>query len=319
MIQNDIQNFAQQFSWEPKIENGPLPKFQRAVVVGMGGSHLAGDLLLARDPGLAITIHSDYGLPATADQETLVVASSYSGNTAETIDAFQEAIKRPIPVAALTTGGQLLELARAQAVPFIRMPLNGLQPRMALGYSTKSLARLLGQEQLVAELTTVSQTLKPAELEAPGKSLAHRLAGRVPVIYSSTRNYAIAYNWKIKLNETGKIPAFYNLIPELNHNEMTGFDVAESTRDLSSSFYFLMLRDDEDDQRIQKRMIILQKLYAERGLTVETLEISGANRWSRILNSLVLADWVAMSVAARYGVEAEQVPMVEEFKKLISE
>ena len=147
--------------------------------------------------------------------------------------------------------------------------------------------------------------------------LAATLVGKVPVIYASHRNAAIAYNWKIKMNETGKIPAFMNVIPELNHNEMTGFDVHKSTEKLINNFYTLILRDEEDDPRIHKRMEILERLYNKRDIPTEIIAIEGTGRFEKIFSSLYLADWVAYYTAQEYGSDPDNVPMVEEFKKLM--
>jgi glucose/mannose-6-phosphate isomerase len=158
------------------------------------------------------------------------------------------------------------------------------------------------------------------------------LKNYVPVIYASNHNSSLAEIWKIKLNETGKIPAFYNVLPELNHNEMTSFDVSDSTAELSNKFYFIILKDMGDNPKILKRMQVLEKLYEDRNLKVETIEIPAHNAfsiadaggknenvWHKIFSSLLLADWTAYYTALEYGLEPEQVPMVEEFKKLILE
>jgi glucose/mannose-6-phosphate isomerase len=140
----------------------------------------------------------------------------------------------------------------------------------------------------------------------------------VPVIYTSAKNAAIGYNWKIKFNETGKIPAFTNVVPELNHNEMTGFDAKEKTVALSRGFRFIFLKDGLDDRRILKRMSVLEKLYHDRGFKVEIVLLQGKNEIQKIFNALILADWTAYHTAKLYGVDPEQVSMVEEFKKLIA-
>jgi glucose/mannose-6-phosphate isomerase len=161
-------------------------------------------------------------------------------------------------------------------------------------------------------------SLKPDALEPTGKELARNLSGHLPIVYASRRNIALAFTWKIKFNETGKTPAFYNTLPEANHNEMTGFDVKDGTRALSSQIHFLFLKDNADHPRIQKRMEVLEKLYRDRKLPVENIEINGTNRLEKIFRSLILADWVSYHLALKYGVEPEEVPMVEEFKRLIA-
>jgi len=110
------------------------------------------------------------------------------------------------------------------------------------------------------------------------------------VIYSSKRNVAVAYNWKIKFNETGKIPAFYNVFPELNHNEMTGLDVREATKELSKNFHFIFLKDETDHPKIQTRMDITKKLYEDRGLAVEILQLQGNDIFHKIFSTLFFCD-----------------------------
>lgn len=307
-MKESILTFAEEFAWQPQIANeARLEHKGKVIVAGMGGSPLAADLLNALDPKLNITVHKDYGLPLRKDP--LVIAISYSGNTEETIDAFDTAQKNGLPVAAIATGGKLLERAQEAAAPFIRLPQTNIQPRMATGFIIKALAALMGLEQLKNELSALAQTLKPTELEGPGKTLAEKLGGRVLLVYASTRNRAIAYNWKIKFNETGKIPAFYNVFPELNHNEMNA---------PSPQCYTIILRDPDDDPRIQKRMEALKNLYQQPQAPAEIIDTQGENRLVRIFNSLLLADWTALAIAEERGVDPEQVPLVEEFKKHIA-
>jgi glucose/mannose-6-phosphate isomerase len=322
MIQDAIKNFPKQFSWTPQIEH--KDKFKRKkqfILLGMGGSHLAADLILSYDPAINLKIHSDYGLPKVSEKElqrSLIIASSYSGDTEEVIDGLQKALEKNLSVAVIATGGKLLEIAKEKNLPYIQIPDTGIQPRSALGYSLKAILKFIGAREALKETKTLNKSLRPADFEPAGRELAERLTGRVPVIYSSAHNRAIALNWKIIFNETGKIPAFYNVIPELNHNEMTGLDIKDATKSLSANFYFIFLRDNMDEPRNLKRLEILQKLYQDRGLGVEIIELQGENFWQKAFASLILADWAAVSLAQNYGMDPEQVPMVEEFKLQIS-
>lgn len=317
-----IKNFHQQFGYEPKIENAENPKkaFSKFIIAGMGGSNLVADLLRIRDPYLDIIIHKNYGLPKISEedlQERLLIANSYSGNTEETIDSLLQAISRKLAIAVIATGGRLIELAKEHRLPYIQMPATGIQPRSALGFNMKAVVKLINRNDWFEELTALADSLKPSKIEATGKALAKKLKGFVPIIYSSAENIGIAYNWKIKFNETGKIPAFYNVLPELNHNEMTGFDVKEGNSELTGKFYFIILKDNDDHPRIQKRMKVLEKLYRDRGLPIEALVLRGSSVSHKIFTSLILADWTAYYTALQYNLEPEQVPMIEEFKKLI--
>lgn len=284
----------------------------------MGGSQLAADILKAVNPSLDLVGWRDYGLPPLTDiKDRLVVTSSYSGHTEEVIESFEKTLAAGLPLAVLAKGGKLIELARKHKVPYVVVPDSGIQPRQATGFMLRGLMALIGDYKGLKETHELSWSLKAAELEKDGAKLAGKLRDRVPVIYASTRNEALARNWKIKLNENGKAPAFWNVFPELNHNEMTGFDAAKKTKPLAKSFHFVIIGDSEDHPQIKRRMDVLEKLFAKRGLRTERLELRGATRYERIFSNLLLAEWASYHTALLYGVEAEQVPMVEEFKKLI--
>lgn len=322
MMKDAILQFNKQFSYQPKIENkAKLKKYKKFIVLGMGGSHLAADVLQSYNPSLDLMVRSDYGLPElplSTLKQSLILACSYSGNTEEVLEGFEMARKKKLPLAVIAVGGKLLELAKKHQVPYIELPNTGIQPRSALGFSFMALLAMMNEKKAFQEAQKLMKSLQPKKFELAGKILAKKLQGTVPVIYTSSRNKAVAYNWKIKLNETGKIPAFYNVIPELNHNEMTGFDIADSTKQLSHNLSFLFLIDPADHPRNIRRMKILEKLYQDRGLQTDIIPLKGKTPLQKIFFSLLLADWTAVYLAEHYGLESEQVPMVEEFKKLIA-
>jgi glucose/mannose-6-phosphate isomerase len=324
-VREAIINFPAQLAYEPVIENGPLKKpYKNYIVAGMGGSALSASFLKSWDPGLhpAITVHRDYGLPGETDklENALIIASSYSGNTEETVDAFLEARKRNLDVAVIAIGGKLIELAKTENVPYVQLPDTHIQPRSALGLNAKALLKLIGREDAIQELAKLSNTINPLALEVPGKTLAEEFKNHIPIIYSSARhNTALGYIWKITLNETGKIPAFVNVLPELNHNEMNSFDGAADTRHLTDHFAFIILKDPLDDPRLQKRMSLLEKFYRDRGFLVKTLDLTGETAFEKMFSSFLLADWTALYTAELYNRDPNGIPMVEEFKKLMAE
>lgn len=322
MMDQAIRNFHKQFEFDPAIvHEDALARKEKIIVSGMGGSHLSADILKDTKPELRICVHHDYGLPAWKEEElrnSLVIASSYSGNTEEVIDGYQKARQKGLSMAVIAVGGKLIKMAQKDSVPYVQMPDTGIQPRSALGFSFLALLKIAGQDRLLWEAQKLAAQLRPDTLEDKGKKLAKKLDDRIPVVYASARNYSLAYNWKIKFNETGKIPAFYNVFSELNHNEMTGFDVKDSSQHLSERFYFIFIKDAEDHPGILKRMKVLERMYHDRGLLVSVEELAGASRMERIFSSLILADWTAFFVAQQYGLESEHVPMVEEFKRLIT-
>ncbi|MEK7192382.1 MAG: bifunctional phosphoglucose/phosphomannose isomerase [Patescibacteria group bacterium] len=306
-----IKNFNMQFEYKPKIENdGKLKKFKRIVAVGMGGSNLASGLLKIWKPELDLIIHRDYGLPPMAAEDlktSLIICNSYSGNTEEVLEAFDAALSDKLNVIAISTGGKLLELAKENSRPYIKMP-GGLQPRSAIGFNFLALLKAIGEEDAIKEAAELAASLNPSDYEHQGHTLAKKIKDLIPVVYSSSKNQAIAYNWKVRLNETAKVPAFFNSLPEANHNEILG---------ASENFYFILIKDNSDHQRILKRMEVLKKIYSDRQLKVETVALEGDSAFSRIFSSIVLADWTAFHLAKERKVDPEQVPLIEEFKKLI--
>lgn len=321
-MEEAIKQFHRQFEWKASITNAKKLRSAKTYILnGMGGSHLAADLLRMHKPELDLLVFSDYGIPRLSPErlkKSLCIASSFSGNTEEAIDFAKEALKRKLPLAVIAKGGKLLEFAVKHKLPHVVLPPTKVQPRSGLGFQIVALATLVGDTVLVKELAKLSKFLKPDVLEKHGKKLVEDLRGKVPVIYSSAKNQAVAYNWKIKFNETGKVPSFYNVFPELNHNEMTGFDTVPATQELSRTLHFIFLTDSTDHPQNRKRMKVTKKLYEDRGVTVTEVPLTGENALLRMFTSLLIADWTALHISRQYGTEAEQVPMVEEFKRLIA-
>lgn len=320
MITDTIQQFPSQFTYEPVIENkDTLDQSDVYVIAGMGGSALPADIMKPYS-GKDIIMHRGYDLPHVSDAllaRSIVIAVSYSGNTEETVSALEAAHARGLRVVVIASGGKLIELARTYSAPYVEIPRTGIQPRHALGFMVKALVRVMGDEAMDRDIAALAKSLDAKSYEEKGKELASLVYGKIPVVYASDTNSAIAYNWKIKCNESAKVPAFANVLSELNHNEMTGFDVVHDTKTLSEKFHFIFLSDAHDHPRIAKRMELTKKLYEDRGLPVTTVALEGASPWQRVFSSLITADWMAYHLATRYGTEPELVPMVEEFKKMM--
>ena len=312
-----IKSLQKQLQYQPELVNGnKLGKYERFIFVGMGGSALGPDLLRISNPELDILIHRDYGLPDLPDkvlQNSLIVLNSYSGNTEEVLDAFKLALGKGLSVVAVSVGGKLLELARQNSFPYVKMPDWGLEPRLALGLNLRALLKVLGQDEV---LDTIPK-IRMEDFEKKGKKLADKLRGFVPIIYSSRKNGPIAYAWKVKINETAKKPSFSHVFPELNHNEMAGFHVNNVSKLLSQNFHFVFFRDETDNPRILKRMEVTAELFQKHKLNVETVELAGDDVFTKIFSSLQLADWVSYYIAKEYGIDPADTSAIEEFKKSI--
>jgi len=313
-MEESVLQFAKQLTYIPEIHNKEkLETYKHTILCGMGGSHLQAGIMKMYTPGIDLYVHRNYDLPPYDKEfmkDSLIIASSYSGNTEEVISSLETALTKGYSVAVITTGGVLLEKAKEHALPYIELPSTGIQPRSALGYTTIALAKMLGDEHCIMDMKDLKFTLHPDLLKKHGEELAEQLENKIPIIYSSVTNLPIAYNWKIKMNETGKVPAFYNVFPELNHNEMQGFGEQVGNEKL----HIIFLKDRDDHPQIRKRMDIAEKLYEEQGYSATSLELKGEDMLHKIFSSLLLADWVAISLAKRRDVEPETVPMIEAFK-----
>lgn len=294
-------------------------KFSNIVICGMGGSALPGNILTTYLPSLELPVyqHRTYGLPPQTTARSLVVAISYSGNTEETISAYQKAIERGFKVAAIATGGKLKEIADQNNLPIALIPKGAVQPRFSLGYQSAALLKILANsgviEDKTQEILEAANSLRPIELEEKGKGLAKKLVNKIPIVYGSSRLRSLARIWKIKFNENSKIMAFWNYFPELNHNEMVGL------ANLKGKFHFLILKDTDDHPRVKKRMELFADLAREKGAGVDFIEIEGKNILEKMFGNLILGDWVTYYLALEYNEDPTPVKIVEEFKKRLKE
>lgn len=319
-MERDIYNFHEQLQEEFEIENEEnWKKHNNYVLSGMGGSHLQGDILKAVLPDFPIIIHSNYGLPLLSPKKFSLIAASYSGNTEEVLHSVQEAAQREVPTIIISKGGELIDKAKEDGISFINLPQNNIQPRLAIGYSFKALLKALSLEDLEEECSSLATKISEKRdfLKKEGEKMVSVIEEKIPIIYASNNNDILARIFKINFNETTKIPSFYNSLPELNHNEMTGFDVKPINKHLSGGMSFIFLRDKDDNERIKKRFDVLKSLFETRGLQVLEVDIIGETRLEKMFSTVILSAWASYYLSFHYKTEPSAVPMVEEFKDLI--
>ncbi len=318
MIQEAIKNFSKQLEYRPEIENqASFKKCGKFVVAGMGGSNLAVGVIKSWKPKLDVIIHRDYGLPDMEERELkerLIILSSYSGTTEETIGAFNEALSRELPLIIIATGGKLLELAQKNDAPYIRLPDIKAHPRFAIGLSIKATLKAMGEDSILNNITGEAESLNVDDYKEAGRDLARSLENKIPLIYSSIHIRSLAYFWKINFNETAKTPAFFSVFPELNHNEMIGFTDGGFT----DKFAFVFLADPDDEPRIQKRMAVTAKIFEDKGFTILKADIVGPSLWHKSFASILTAFWTSYYLAEYYKVDPGDMAMIEEFKKCLS-
>ena len=292
-------------------------KVNKILICGMGGSALPGSLLkiYLRDSeeNIPSSTNRNYKLPYWVDKKTLVVCISYSGNTEEILSCLRETIDKKIPVACITSGGEMAEICSQRKIPFALVP-EGNQPRMALGFQFSALMKILNNCNLtkgLKDISSLEKKLNPISLEEKGKVLAERIKGEIPVIYASPRHKELARIWKIKFNENSKVPAFFNYIPELNHNEIEGFS-KEKNKD--EKLHILIIKDEEENQRILKRIDLTFKIL-RRKTKVDIIEIEKGNLFFKIFSNIILSDWVSYWLAIKNQTDPTPVETIEEFKR----
>lgn len=280
------------------------------VIAGLGGSAIGGDLIRMVSQGrsvIPIVVNRDYTLPAFVDEKTLVITSSYSGNTEETLASYGEALKRKAKILVITTGGELKKKAQADEVPVITIP-GGLPPRAALGYSFFPLLVVLEEQGILPKkhfkidetINLLKQTRnhfhpEVPENENPAKLLARKLHGKLPIIYGSSGvTEVIAVRWKGQFNENAKHPAFYNVFPELNHNEIMGY---EGDRALLSIMEVVILRSPDENERIKKRIDITKSLIEEVVSGVTEIWPKGESVLERMMYQILFGDYVSAYLA----------------------
>ena len=298
-------------------------QFDEIIMAGMGGSGHPGDLLNALElPTSPLRVHRGYGLPKIYGSKPLVIISTYSGNTEESLSAYQEAKKAGYSLLANTAGGTLAEWAKQDTVPLVKIDFPGMQPRHTLFASFTGLAVALAHSGLAKDISSdlqqVAESLKTSlpTLEEPAKELAQKLKNTIPIYTSSNVLSFAAKNFKIQTNENTKAPAFWNEFPELNHNEMVGF---EGPAKKTATFHVVMLQDNDDNPRTKARMTVTKELYEQWGIEVSTFTVLGTSLIEKMFYAVAFGLWTTYYLAEAYGVDPVPVAGVENFKKRLAE
>ncbi len=300
---------------------------EQVVVTGMGGSALSA--LLVKDwlgdvLKVPFEVVRSYELPAYVSRSTLVIVSSYSGNTEETLAALEDARKRDSQVAIITSGGALLDAATAENIAHIVLP-GGIQPRMATLYGLRALTAALAHFGVVSldpfnEIASTSDWLRDEitqwtkEITTDknyAKQLALHAVGKTPVIYGGNLTAGLAYKWKISWNENAKNVAFWNQYPEFNHNEFMGW----TSHPVEKPFVVFDLLSSFENPRIQKRFEVSDTLLSGRRPKATTVELRGLTVLQQLVWGAVLADFVSIYVAILNGVDPTPVALIEKFKR----
>jgi len=306
--------------------------FTKILFAGLGGSAIGADLVrsyLYSESNIPITVCREYELPAYVDTATLVFISSYSGNTEETLSAYSQAKKRAAQIIAISSGGTLKEYAQKDKITFIEIP-QGLPPRCALGYLSIIPLAILAKigfikdiSLAVNEMIKVLEDLKDKSLNPRigqkdniSKLVATKLFNKFTVIYSASIHFDVcAMRLRGQLNENSKALALSHVFPEMNHNEIVGW---QNPKKLFKNFVVLILKDKGIHPRVAKRMDITRDILKKEGVDVFEIWSRGEGLLSRIFSLIYMGDFISYYLAILYGIDPTPVDRVTYLKNQLA-
>ena len=304
-------------------------KIKKIVILGMGGSAIGGDLiggLAVNEASVTVAVCRDYNLPHYVDAETLVIASSYSGMTEETLSAFTQACKTPAKKLAITTGGKLKTLCESLNIPVFTFDYKS-SPRAALPFSFFLLLGLLQNLQVLHDKNVeVATTIKELHSlaskineQVPSKSnmakvLADQLNGRLPIIYGAGIMGPVAQRWKTQINENSKTMAYYEVFAELNHNAIVGYQLPQMIKECT----VVMLDSFLLHERIRLRYEITQKLLEQAGIPYQVMRAESSTPLSQMMELVFVGDYVSYYLAMLNGVDPSPVKSIDFLKNSLA-
>lgn len=310
---------------------GDYRSVDKVVVLGMGGSAIAADLLrpIVSACGRApIYVHRGYDLPPYVDQRTLLIASSHSGDTEEVVSAFGQGLQCPAKKLAITTGGRLLQMAESQGIPAVTFESRS-PPRAAIGYSLMSLLAILEKTAILPEveesvkdaLDTLATTQAKLSPDVPArdnqaKQLAQQMHDKLPVIYGADVLAEVAHRWKTQLNENAKTWCFHEELPEANHNALVAYSLPTH---IAKDAFVVFLGPDTMPQRIRLRCEFVRSVLAESGVAFVDVPIPGRTLLSQILNGVLFGDYTSCYLALLNEVSPTSTDLINRLKDYLSD
>ncbi|HYC34562.1 MAG TPA: bifunctional phosphoglucose/phosphomannose isomerase [Candidatus Paceibacterota bacterium] len=295
--------------------------FKNAVICGLGGSGIGGTIVaeLTQDSAnVPVTVCKDYFLPNFVSEDTLVIASSYSGNTEETLFALDAALKKGATAVCISSGGKLIEVAKEKNLLHIIIP-GGHPPRACLGYSLVQLLFVLKASGIIShnfesELESAISLLQTegVSVKTKAQKIAEEISGKLPVIYSVAGFEGVAVRFCQQINENAKLLCWHNVIPEMNHNELVGW------HDQNDSLVVLVLRNETDFDRSQSRIEHNKSIISKKAGAFIEIFSKGESKLERMLYLIHLTDYVSLFLANKRGVDVVEVKVIEGLKDMLS-
>lgn len=300
----------------------PAKKVENVVLAGLGGSGIGAEIVknfTNRSAQLPIILCKDYFLPGFVNENTLVIACSYSGNTEETIYALNEAFDKNATIVCITSGGQIADFAHTHNLDLLQIP-SGMPPRGCLGLSMVQILFTLNHYGIIADdfKNALPQTVsflnaETENIKTEAKEIVEKIAGKLPIIYADEHIGGVATRWRQQFNENSKVLGWERIIPEMNHNELVGWK--DENHDLAVFFLHTGLELD----RVVKRFDINKNIVKNYTNTIIDVYAKGEHYWDKIMYLILLGDWISWYLAEARGVDAVEVKVIDYLKGALNE
>ena len=291
------------------------------VISGLGGSGIGGSIvseLVALEASAPITVCKGYFIPAFVNENTLFIASSYSGNTEETIQALEQAMAKKAKIVCITSGGKVKDIAEKNKFDHIILP-GGFPPRSCVGYSMTQLFYILKffgvirsdfESDLKAAISLIDK--EEASINEIAKKITAQLEHKIPVIYTTTYNEGVAIRFRQQLNENAKILCWHHIIPEMNHNELVGW------REKNDNMAVVLFRDPDEYDRNNTRIAVNKEVIQKYTSNIIEIYSKGKSKIEKAIYLIHLGDWVSCYLADKRGYDANEINVINELKSHLS-
>ncbi len=321
-----VANFSKQLAEAIEIGNNAKlteskNKISNVLICGLGGSGIGGSIiseLVAGNANVPINVTKGYFIPAYINENSLVIISSYSGNTEETLNCMELAIKKNAKIVSVTSGGKVLEISKSKSLDCIVVP-GGMPPRACIGYSLTQLFYILDfygvtSIKFKAQLEAATKLIETEEINiiAEATIIAEKLIGKIPVIYATTYNEGIAIRFRQQLNENSKMLCWHQVIPEMNHNELVGWT---EKNDALSVLIFL---DKDEYSRNLARVEINKEVIKKYTPHITEVFSKGNSGIEKAFYLIHLGDWVSIILGEMRGADLMEINVINHLKSALS-
>jgi glucose/mannose-6-phosphate isomerase len=320
-----VENFPDQLREALQIASAaklsPKQNIQNILVTGLGGSGIGGTILselVSATCSVPIIVNKDYFLPGFVNGNSLIIISSYSGNTEETLEAMQQALNKKAQIVCITSGGKVEEIAKQNNLDVIKIP-GGHPPRSCIGYSLVQLIKVLihynfGPASLLDEVKNSITLLEKehANISTEAKKLAQVLLNKIPVIYSLGSCEGVSVRFRQQINENSKMLCWHHVFPEMNHNELVGWTTK------NDNIAVITFKTSFDYKRTQKRYEVCKAVFEKYAASVNDIMAKGQSKTEQFIYLINIGDWISIYLAELKAIDPVEVNIIDHLKKELS-